>query len=67
MRRHIDYYYKCFDKINFTKMDKILYESFNDYGYNFDSNKRRVIDIEEKCCKTNYQECLDKIKNNTKR
>ncbi len=55
MRKHIDYYYKCFDKQNENAIDKINNERFNEYGYNFDGNKRRVIDYDALVTKTDYQ------------
>ncbi len=55
MRKHIDYYYKCYDKQNENGIDKICNERFNEYGYNFDSNSKKTINYDEIAKKTNYQ------------
>jgi hypothetical protein len=55
MRKHIDYYYKCFDKKYESEYEKNLYERFNEYGYNFYSNNRRNINYDELSKKTNYK------------
>ncbi len=57
MRKHIDYYYKCFDKESDNEVDRIVTEKFNDYGYNFDTNRRKVIK-EENMKKVCYKNCL---------
>ncbi len=57
MRKHIDYYYKCFDKESDNEVDRIVNERFNDYGYNFDTNRRKVIN-EENMKKICYKNCL---------
>lgn len=61
MRKHIDYYYKCFDKKNENAIDKIINERFNEYGYNFDSNRKRAIDYDAlvKRTNTNAKEILN--------
>lgn len=58
MRKHIDYFYKCYDKKSENEQDRICREYFNEYGYNFDSNKRRVIDPDGHIKKKNYQESM---------
>ena len=57
MRKHIDYYYKCFDKESDNEVDRIVNERFNDYGYNFDTNRRKVVN-EENIKKIRYKNCL---------
>ncbi len=57
MRKHIDYYYKCFDKESDNEVDRIVNERFNDYGYNFDTNRRKVVN-EENMKKICYKNCL---------
>ncbi len=57
MRKHIDYFYKCFDKESDNEVDRIVTEKFNDYGYNFDTNRRKVIN-EENMKKVCYKNCL---------
>lgn len=66
MRKHVDYFYKCYDKINDSELDRICNECFNEYGYNFDSNKRRVMDYDEVAKKTNYNACKNKGKEKRK-
>ena len=41
MRKNIMYHYKHYDGTYLNKMDQQLMESFNEYGYNFCSNKKR--------------------------
>ncbi|MCI9280458.1 MAG: hypothetical protein HFJ02_06650 [Bacilli bacterium] len=57
MRKHIDYYYKCFDKESVNEIDRIVTEKFNDYGYNFDTNRRKTVN-EENMKKVCYKNCL---------
>ncbi len=55
MRKHIDYYYKCYDRQNESNIDKIVNERFNEYGYNFDTNSKRIIQHDELSRKTDYK------------
>ena len=55
MRKHIDYFYKCYDRQNENNIDKIVNERFNEYGYNFDTNRKRNIDYDELARKTDYK------------
>lgn len=55
MRKHIDYYYKCYDRQNESNIDRIVNERFNEYGYNFENNKKRIIDYDELARKTDYK------------
>jgi negative regulator of genetic competence, sporulation and motility len=55
MRRHINYYYKCYDKKYESDLEKNTIERFNEYGYNFDCSNRRIINYDEVVCKTNYK------------
>ena len=59
MINHNDYYYKGYDIDNKNRLEKMQMEYFNPYGYNIDSNSRRVIDYEKRCSRTNQ----DSIKN----
>jgi len=43
-RRSCDYFYKTCDLEDMSPLDKKRYELLNEYGYNFDSNKKRVVD-----------------------
>lgn len=62
MRKHIEYYYKCYDKQNESNMDRIINEKFNEYGYNFDSNSKRIIDYDALLKKKNYDACAESKK-----
>lgn len=42
MARNTDYFYKGYDITNKNRLEKIKYEYLNPYGYNLDSNLRRV-------------------------
>ncbi len=55
MRKHIDYHYKCYDRQNESNIDKIVNERFNEYGYNFDTNSKRIIQYDELSRKTDYK------------
>lgn len=41
-----EYYYKCADIERDTEIERKKYEYFNEYGYNFDSNKRKGYDLD---------------------
>lgn len=47
-RRSYDYYYKTCDLEKMSSLDKKRYELLNEYGYNIDSNKKRIDDYEMK-------------------
>ncbi len=55
MRKHIEDYYKSYDGKYENGMEKIIREQFNEYGYNFDSNQKRVIDYDALASKTDYK------------
>lgn len=55
MRKHIDYFYKCYDRQYSNEIEKCCCERFNEYGYNFDTNKRRFINYDDLNKKTDYQ------------
>ncbi len=61
MRKHIDYFYKSYDGMYLNELEKINNEAFNEYGYNFDSNRQRIIDIEKQVSRTNYNNCKKKL------
>ncbi len=63
MRKHIDYYYKCYDRQNESTIDKIVSERFNEYGYNFDSNSKRIINYDELARKTDYKNVKNSLGN----
>lgn len=45
-RRSCDYFYKSCDLEKMSPLDKKRYEYLNEFGYNMDSNKKRVIDYD---------------------
>ena len=47
-RRSFDYYYKTCDLEKMSSLDKKRYEILNVFGYNIDSNKKRIDDLEMK-------------------
>jgi len=66
MRKHIDYFYKGYDKNYRSELERKEFECFNEYGYNFDSNNRREKELEKSICRTNYNACMSKIKDKRK-
>lgn len=54
-RRSCDYHYKAFDIICDTPLDKKRYEYLNEYGFNIDSNKKRIIDYEAQFKRVRYK------------
>ena len=54
-----DYYYKTYDITNTNRLEKYMMEYQNPYGYNLESNSRRVIDHNKRVSRTNQ----DMIKN----
>ena len=66
MRKHIDYFYKCFDRED-VGIDRIMNERFNEYGYNFDSTSKKIVDHEEMTRKTNYQSCQKLVSESKKK
>ncbi len=57
MSRNTDYYYKGYDITNKNRLEKMLMELQNPYGYNFSSTARRVIDYNLLATRTN-QDCI---------
>ena len=57
-----DYYYKEYDITNTNRLEKYMMEYQNPYGYNLESNRRRIIDYDKKVTRTNQ----DFSKNNKK-
>jgi hypothetical protein len=45
-KRSVDYYYKACDFEKMSPLDKKRYEYLNEYGYNIDSNSKRVLDMD---------------------
>lgn len=52
MRKNIDYFYKCYDGTPQSELERKNFEYFNDYGYNFDSTKRKINSIDNLAKKT---------------
>lgn len=63
MRKHIDYHYKCYDRQNESNINRIVNERFNEYGYNFDTNNKRIIHYDELICKTDYKNVKNTLVN----
>ena len=53
MARNTDYFYKGYDITNKSRLEKIKYEYLNPYGYNLESNLRRVKNYDLDCLSTN--------------
>jgi len=45
-KRSVEYFYKTCDLDEKSMKDKKRYEILNEFGYNFDSNSKRVRDVE---------------------
>ena len=57
MINHNKYYYKGYDISNENNLEKLEMEYYNKYRYKINSNKRRMIDNELMCTRTN-QDCV---------
>ena len=55
-----DYYYKGYDVINSSRLEKLAMELSNPYGYNLESSLRRVIDYDKKVTYTNQNNVKNK-------
>ncbi len=53
MFRTNNYYYKGYDVDNHNRLERLAMEFNNPYGYNLESNLRRVIDYDKVVTKTN--------------
>lgn len=56
MQKRLDYYYKSYDIESNSAWEKKNFEYMNEYGYNFDSNKKRVIDYDKMCKRVLYSD-----------
>jgi len=56
MQKRLDYFYKENDIENINPLEKKRFEVMNEYGYNFDSNKKRIIDYEKRCSRVLYSD-----------
>ncbi len=66
MRKHIAMYYKTYDGQTNNEMDRLMDERLNDYGYNFESNKKKTISLDD-ASKKSGPHCLRMRKNGEKR
>ena len=57
---NINYYYKGYDVDNKSRLEKLKMEYSNPYGYNLDSNVRRVIDYDKNATYTNQNNVKNK-------
>lgn len=55
-----NYYYKGYDITSNNHLEKIIMEYNNPYGYNLDSNAKRVVDYEYKASHTNQNDVKNK-------
>lgn len=55
-----DYYYKGYDVTSNNRLDKMIMEYANPYGYNFESNERRVVNLEYNATHTNQNSVKNK-------
>lgn len=53
MTKFSDYFYKGYDISNKNRMEKLVMEYQNPYGYNFESCEKRVVDYEKNIIKPN--------------
>ena len=47
MNKFNDYYYKCANLVAKDSLESKVFELTNEFGYNFTSTKRRIIDEEK--------------------
>lgn len=62
MRKNFLYYYKTYDNDYDSEVEKINREAFNEYGYNFDSNRRKAIS-DSKMSRTIHKRVINSKKN----
>ena len=49
----MDYYYKGYDITNKNRLERVTMEYANPYGYNFESNEKRYVNLEYNASHTN--------------
>jgi hypothetical protein len=59
MRRNVDYFYKSYDGTPTNDLERRTMEYFNDYGYNLETNRRRIKAIDD-CSKKSGPNCLQR-------
>ena len=47
-----NYFYKGYDITNKNRLERILFEYQNPYGYNLESNSKRIVNLEQKASHT---------------
>ena len=62
----IDYYYKGYDISNKNKLERLVMEYDNPYGYNFFATTRRKVNLEKKYTQTS-QDIVKNKEFNTKK
>lgn len=62
MRKHIDYYYKTYDRLEMNTLEEAANARFNEYGYNFDSQSRHNINQDLCAKKTSCRKIEEKRK-----
>ena len=62
MQNRLTNYYKSYDIDNVNPRVQKRHEIMNEYGYNFDSNTKTVVDYEKKCSRVLYTDV--KMRNN---
>lgn len=53
MYKNSDYYYKGYDVTNTNRLERLKMEYSNPYGYNLESNSRRVVNYDNLATHTN--------------
>lgn len=66
MRKHIAQHYKSFDGREENSLDRLINTTFNEYGYNLESNSQRSNSLSEMASKSGPR-CLEKRINPEKR
>ena len=52
MDKKSSYFYKGFDITSNNRLERIMYEYQNPYGYNLESNSKRAVNYEQKASHT---------------
>ena len=60
MYKSSDYYYKGYDVTNTNRLERLKMEYSNPYGYNLESNSRRVINYDILVTHTNQNDVKNK-------
>ncbi len=60
MYKSSDYYYKGYDVTNTNRLERLKMEYSNPYGYNLESNSRRMINYDILATHTNQNDVKNK-------